>query len=59
MFFDDVLNHVGLSRYYFMRRHPDVRIVAIPQHEWRQLVRQQVSPNARGKTPRSHRVREA
>ncbi len=40
MFFDDVLSHVGLSRYYFMRRHPDVRVIAVPQDEWREVLQQ-------------------
>ena len=37
IFLDDLLNCVGLARYYFMRRHPDVRVIAVPQKDWRKL----------------------
>lgn len=40
IFFDDLLNCVGLARYYFMRRHPDVRVVAVPQKDWRKLAQE-------------------
>ena len=40
IFFDDLLNCVGLARYYFMRRHPDVRVIAVPQKDWRKLAQE-------------------
>ena len=40
IFVDDLLNCVGLARYYFMRRHPDVRVIAVPQKDWRKLAQE-------------------